>query len=226
MLRIVGALPVSDPLLASSPVPCSKKIPYPARKEVFPWPLGSQANPDAGRQIEDMGAHATGRHAVGSTLHQAVDGGRIRIRCICQDWRTGASVLDIPVQGIYLDGLSGGQIKPTGHEVIDAGAVRGPVSEKAKPEAHIKDETGRDSPIVLDVGLQHRVAVCVPVLGAVLLVIQDGAARTSGNGQQRISEDVAGGTVVADVGECEQALHVSGVGASGRTRLRLLCIYK
>src|SRR5580692_704170 len=43
-----GALPSSDPVFASSPVPCSKNIPYPARIEVFPSPLGSQAKPILG----------------------------------------------------------------------------------------------------------------------------------------------------------------------------------
>src|SRR5579864_9103332 len=48
MLRTSGALASREPVLASFPVPCSKKTPYPPRIEVLPSPHGSQAKPTRG----------------------------------------------------------------------------------------------------------------------------------------------------------------------------------
>src|SRR5262249_47558741 len=43
-----ATLPSSEPVFASFPVPCSKKIPYPARTDVLPSLNGSQATPIRG----------------------------------------------------------------------------------------------------------------------------------------------------------------------------------
>src|SRR5262249_6845332 len=45
-------LPSREPVLASLPVPCSKKIPYPARMDIFPLPKGSQAKPTRGAGLK------------------------------------------------------------------------------------------------------------------------------------------------------------------------------
>src|SRR6202050_2712763 len=47
MSRTVGAPPSSDPVLASSAVPCSKNNPYPPRIDVL-FPNGDHANPIRG----------------------------------------------------------------------------------------------------------------------------------------------------------------------------------
>src|ERR1700734_2900803 len=48
MLSTTGALASKEPVFASFPVPCSKKIPYPPRIEVLPSPRGSHAKPTRG----------------------------------------------------------------------------------------------------------------------------------------------------------------------------------
>src|SRR5205814_6185755 len=52
MLKTTGAEPSSEPVLASSDVPCSKKIPYPLRIAVLPVPVGSQARPTRGDKLK------------------------------------------------------------------------------------------------------------------------------------------------------------------------------
>src|ERR1700747_2262004 len=52
MLRTRGALASREPVFASFPVPCSKKIPYPPRIEVLPSPTGSHAKPTRGAGLK------------------------------------------------------------------------------------------------------------------------------------------------------------------------------
>src|SRR5215475_733319 len=45
-------LPSREPVFASLPVPCSKKIPYPPRTDIFPFPKGSHAKPIRGAGLK------------------------------------------------------------------------------------------------------------------------------------------------------------------------------
>src|SRR5580704_15020504 len=214
-LRMLGALPSKDPVLASSPVPCSKKnsVARPNRGLSVSLRIPGEADPR--RRIKYVAVHAAFGHSIFSTLHESIGDSRVQIREIERNGLEAWKVDELPRVRINFHLRSQCLAESVGIPVESPQVFLVVVAKQTEPNAQVHCDSRSDSPVVLNEWFRNLVPVVIAQLGAVLKVALDGVASTARVVKpivvEEISKSVASAVNAAvHIAYSQKALQIAG----------------